>query len=349
MLFRNKCSAWLGLAGACLFVIGCGGGDVPDPGSDAKAADGNTPGGGGARPQAAAPAQAVAAADQPKADEAAPAQGQGGDASKDQSKGQGGNSTTSEMLALSGGPSSPPAGGGSETPPPAAPGAPAPGGPPAPGGGGGPGPGPNGPGAGGGGSPGGMVPGSGGRPNMGPNANADPSQMMAQQMQMQQRQMQARGGNAGGGAPGGAAGAQNKVAEGPADVSTPVGAVRTFLNALKARDADRLAEATARRAAVESATKNQDTFTKILEISLSDSALDELAKKLEGYEVAYENPAKSTGKVDVVIQKSTGNGARSTRKVTVRREKKGWGVLDIGGSTDFSPLGSGARKTSKSR
>ncbi len=40
MLFRNKCSAWLGLAGACLFVIGCGS-DVPDPASDSKAADGS--------------------------------------------------------------------------------------------------------------------------------------------------------------------------------------------------------------------------------------------------------------------------------------------------------------------
>ena len=56
----------LGLARAgraCLFLIGCGS-DVPDPGSDANAADGSAPaGGGGGRQQAAAPAPAAAEAD----------------------------------------------------------------------------------------------------------------------------------------------------------------------------------------------------------------------------------------------------------------------------------------------
>ena len=36
MRLRKTLPAWLGLAGACLFVIGCGGSDIPDPGSDAK-------------------------------------------------------------------------------------------------------------------------------------------------------------------------------------------------------------------------------------------------------------------------------------------------------------------------
>ena len=72
MRLRKHCSAWLGLAGACLFVIGCGS-DVPDPESDSQAAAGqrSSGGAGAAAPApavaaAAAPAPAVAAADAPK-------------------------------------------------------------------------------------------------------------------------------------------------------------------------------------------------------------------------------------------------------------------------------------------
>ena len=124
MRLRKRCAAWLGLAGACVFAIGCGS-DVPDPESDANAAADNAPGGGGSPEPAAAgaAAPAVAANDAPKAEGATPAQGpQGGEAPKDQSKGQGDKSATSEMLALSGGPNAPPAaGGGGGSPPPAAP------------------------------------------------------------------------------------------------------------------------------------------------------------------------------------------------------------------------------------
>ena len=143
------------------------------------------------------------------------------------------------------------------------------------------------------------------------------------------------------------AGAANKADEGPADTSSPLGAVRTFLNALKAKDADRLSEATAQRAARESSGKNQEIFTKILEVSLSDTELDDLAKKLEGYQIAGENPPKSTGRVDVVIQKSGENGSYYRRRVTARREKKGWGVLDISPEQRFPAMG--GRRIGKNR
>ena len=96
----------------------------------------------------------------------------------------------------------------------------------------------------------------------------------------------------------------NAVDDRPADFHSPQGAVKAFLSALKAKDLDRLNEATALRAQREaSSAKNQELFKKIFDLSLSDSELDELAKKLDGYTIAGENPPKSTGRVDVILQK----------------------------------------------
>ena len=157
------------------------------------------------------------------------------------------------------------------------------------------------------------------------------------------------GGPGGGGCAAGAAGDNAKADAGPADFRTPTAAVRTFLNAVKAKDADRLSEATARRAATESTGKNQELFDKILQVTLPDSELDDLAKKLDRYQVTGENPQKSTGKVDVVVQRSNGDGSYSRRRITARREKKGWGVLDIGPEQVFKSLGGAPRRKASSR
>jgi hypothetical protein len=140
---------------------------------------------------------------------------------------------------------------------------------------------------------------------------------------------------------------------GPADFHSPEGAVKAFLSALKAKDLDRLNEATALRAQLESSTKNQETFKKIFDLALSDSELDDIAKKLEGYQIAGENPQVSTGRIDVILRKAGQNGAYFQRKVTVRHEKKGWGVLDISGPSEFRsmrprPLNRGGTGSGKS-
>jgi hypothetical protein len=191
------------------------------------------------------------------------------------------------------------------------------------------------------------------QPPPGAQQQMDPGKQMAgmqQQMQKMRESMASRGGGTGMpgamGAAGGAGGAATKD-EGPADTTSPLGAVRTFLNALKAKDADRLSEATAQRAASEASGKNQETFDKILKVSLSETELDDLAKKLEGYQIAGENPQKSTGRIDVVVQKNGENGSYYRRKITARREKKGWGVLDISGEQRFA--GMGGRRVGKNR
>ena len=290
--------ARLGIAGACLLVTGCGGSDVPDASNEGQAATESAPDAGGAR--AAAPAAApiegekVAQADEaPKAEEAAaepatPAPAPETEPPADSPKppeGKG-SSSTAEMLAMATGPSS----GGADA---------APGGSTPPAGrsrrpgaddagqhgsgwwrraaaarrhdarragahgydarhGSRSGPQP--------GMPGG--PGMPRMPGMGP-AHGRPGGPGG-----------ARGPGMGGpGMPGmGGPGADNK----PPDFHSPEGAVKAFLAALKAKDLDRLNEATALRAQVEAgSSKSQELFKKIFDLSLSDSELDQLAEALD--------------------------------------------------------------------
>jgi hypothetical protein len=151
-----------------------------------------------------------------------------------------------------------------------------------------------------------------------------------------QRGLGQQGPPGGPGGPGGATG-------GPADFKTPQGAVNAFLNALKAKDAEALKEATAQHAATESAPGNQKMFQNILDKSLPDDELSDLAQKLEGYSVSSMNPPKSTGRAEVIIAKTEGR-VRLTRKITVRREKEGWKVEDIAGEREFRSIGIGTKR-----
>ena len=337
-------SAGIGLAAACVMFTGCEGGGVPDPGSDSAAAADSAPDTG--EPPAPAPPAAPAdggkaapsvaqnkAPSAPKEDaddkkDAAQASGENSPAAKSE-----GGSATAEMLAMatggqtgSGG-SQPPAGGGA-----------APGQTPQPGGGAqAPGP------------PGGM----------GGYAEAMRAQVggQANQAGAMGESMRARAGGGGqGGYPGGyapagsaggsaGAGAQGAAGlaqdNGPADTRTPQGAVRAFLNALQAKDRDRLAEATALRAQTEASTdKAKELFGKIVDLSISDAEIDDLAKKLQGFRLAGENAPKSTGRLGIYIDKPTQEGSVLRVTLTVRKEKKGWGVMDMSSNPiEFKPMG----------
>jgi hypothetical protein len=383
--------ARVGVAGAWIMAAGCGGGDVPDPGSDSTAASDAAPEGGSAppAPPVAAPAPAAAAgpmrgrpgmmANQksqvPPADAASEA-GEGDTATQPPAgensppaKTEGG-SATAEMLQLAtsgqGSSSSGASGGGDaaggQTTPPGGPGGPmqgqgrpgGPGGPMAgmPGMMGRPGGGPGQP----GGPPGGQQ--SGGPPQ-GQGQAGPPGASGGGYADQMARMMQGRqggGGTAGGypGAPGGSPMANQGRPGGPggpggpgmqgrmgfggpgqqdngrADTHSPDGAVRAFLNALRDKDRDRLAEATALRSQTEASTeKKKELFGKLVDMSIADAELDDLAKMLDGYQVAGENAAKSTKSLGVIIRKTQENGDFLSRTVTVRKEKKGWGVQDM--------------------
>jgi hypothetical protein len=123
-----------------------------------------------------------------------------------------------------------------------------------------------------------------------------------------------------------------------ADYNTPYTAVQTFLAALKAKDAERLADATALHAATESSAHYRKMFTAILSNDLAPEDLDELAKKFEGFNIMGQNQAKSSGRLGIIVGKAgTGRdtGDQFTRTITVRKEKAGWKVCDISGQREI--------------
>jgi hypothetical protein len=371
-------TTWLArfaIAGGCFLVTGCGGSDVPDASDDGQASTERAPaaGAGGGAPAAPAPVegpkiaqgdQAAGGAETPAEPVAAPAQAPEPEtppaAAASPTEGQG-NSSTSEMLAIATGSSGGANAAGGSAPPgedSAAIAANASGSPGIQGGGamqppGGPGRGMAmgqgmmsggrmGPGmfpGMGQGAPAGMAPGAGANEMLRQQAGAmtPPSGMGANAM----ANNRGPGGPGGQGGPGYFAGAGGPGSnDGPADFRSPQGAVKAFLAALKAKDLERLNESTALRAPVEAGSaKGRELFKKIFDLNLSESELDTLAEALDGYNIAGENPAQSTARVDVILQKPGKNGAYSRRKVTVRHEKKGWGVLDVAGAMEFKSMG----------
>ena len=116
---------------------------------------------------------------------------------------------------------------------------------------------------------------------------------------------------------------------------TPVGAVLAFLNALRVKDPEALKEATALRSPTEAKPRNRDLFSAILEKSLTEEDLNELATKLEGFQIVDMNQAVSTGRRSVMLMKPGKNGSRLIRTITARHEKAGWKVVDISGQGEL--------------
>ncbi len=348
--------SWLGrliMAGSCLAWVGCGGSDVPDPDSDSSAAaekpvkvvdkgaePAAEPAAAPKAPQAPAKPEAEATGPRPPAPaqevaaqpETAPAATPGpapavaeaekpapaasaeapAPAAAEPAATKGDASGTEEMMRIAAAsPASPPA--ATDAPPAAS--TPAPSGPTNP-----PVasavPGP----AGGPANPG-VMPGSNGGGSAAPGGRA-------------------RGGFGGmDGAPGAPGGSGAAEATPAGAFNNPATAVDAFLKALKAKNKDRLAEATARRSATEAVEKHRKIFAEIVEGSISDVELDEMAAAMDGYQVVGELPAKSTGRIGVLIGKQRGRD-QLQRTVIARKERDGWKVMDIEGVYDFKPVGS---------
>jgi hypothetical protein len=311
----------IGIVGACLIFVGCGGSDIPDPGAD------STPTAGTTVPQQPAPPEQVAAAEPKAAEPAAPAaqpavnlaavppkpadsaaQPAGENPGTEpvatpeaQLKSDDG-ATAAEMLALSAG-TSPAAPTAATTTPGAqgAPGGPQFGTPPA-------------------------APafGGGAKPAFGNSFNGAGNN----------RDRNEEFGNFGGGKSryGGAGGAPRDSK--PVNYHDPRASVKAFLEALKDKDVDRLSEATALRSPYESSSKHRELFQRIVDGSISEAQLNDLAENLDEYKISGEAAVTSTGKLGILVSKKTKTG-KMQRKITVRKEKAGWKVLDISSIIEF--------------
>jgi hypothetical protein len=129
-------------------------------------------------------------------------------------------------------------------------------------------------------------------------------------------------------------------ANAPANYTTPMYGAVTFLNAVKSKNKDRIADATALRAQNEAhSVALQKLFTQIVDLSVSDEQIDELAKALNGYVISGVDMATSSGRQKVVLGKSNGANGQFRRTLTMRREAKGWKVGDISGQSEIQGMG----------
>jgi hypothetical protein len=331
----NDLRSWLArltMVGLCMAWIGCGGSDVPDPGADAQAANeapavDSAP----AAPAAKDEGEVVAKNDDPAPApaEAAPAAAAAGEDKSAEEKltaaTKGDSSGTTELFNLA-----------NNAPPPPDVAAPADAAAPTPGGPGGPG-GPRGMGG-----PGMMQPGM--SPGQMAGGPPDPRMMGGGQRGpggMAGMPGMPPGGRGGPGMGMGMSGADNA----PADYTLPIGAVTAFLNAVKAKDKDRIAEATALRSTTEAHSDGmKKLFSRILDQSVSDDDVAEIAKQLEGYTIIGMNDAHSSGRQGIILGKST-RTTQIRRTITVRHEAKGWKVVDISGQSDVMGNGNGRTGT----
>jgi hypothetical protein len=126
----------------------------------------------------------------------------------------------------------------------------------------------------------------------------------------------------GGGSPGG----------GNASKSPTVGAAEKFLDALKDKDLQKLQEAIALRAPLESAARHRTLFANIRDGQIDEATLGELSDAFAEMKVAGMNTAKSTGLRGVIVTKTEKDKNKSiSRTIYVRREVAGWKVLDFSG------------------
>jgi hypothetical protein len=128
------------------------------------------------------------------------------------------------------------------------------------------------------------------------------------------------------GIPGGRGGSSDNAAP---DYTTPQGAAKSFLAAVKARNTTQLAEAIALRAEYEASTDaHKQSFKAMRDENASAEEIDKLAQQFDGMEVTnMPTNARSSHTRNVVVGKEKDNKL-ITCTIYVRKEKDGWKVVD---------------------
>ena len=115
----------------------------------------------------------------------------------------------------------------------------------------------------------------------------------------------------------------------------PVKTALDFLEAVKAKDAEALAEVTALRAPTEAATEgHRKFFETVLKKEASVEDLDALAEQFSNYQFMTVQNGKSIARVDVIVGKATRDD-QYQRTIHVRKEKAGWKIVDYSGAYSY--------------
>jgi hypothetical protein len=128
-----------------------------------------------------------------------------------------------------------------------------------------------------------------------------------------------------------------------------MGAVNAFLAALESKNKEKLTDATAKRSKDEAVEKHRKIFQEILEGTISDDDLEEIAKSFAGFKVMYVLDAKSTKRIGVVVGKPTTGGGHLQRTIMAREEKEGWKVVDVEDLYNFKAMPNYGRNRTRKR
>lgn len=114
----------------------------------------------------------------------------------------------------------------------------------------------------------------------------------------------------------------------------PITGAQAFLDAVKAKDPQKLNDAVALRSRLESSASRRSLFEQILDSSVPSETLQELADAFEGYKIVRLGAVEGTGHQDVILMKAAGKD-NLQRALTLRKEKAGWKVSDFSGVRKF--------------
>ncbi|MEO6807587.1 MAG: hypothetical protein ABI353_00545 [Isosphaeraceae bacterium] len=114
----------------------------------------------------------------------------------------------------------------------------------------------------------------------------------------------------------------------------PITGAQAFIDALKAKDPQKLNDAVALRSRLESSAAHRSVFEQILDSSLPPETIQELADAFEGYKIVRQGAVEGTGHQNVILMKNAGKD-NLQRSLTLRKEKAGWKVSDFSGVRKF--------------
>jgi hypothetical protein len=118
-----------------------------------------------------------------------------------------------------------------------------------------------------------------------------------------------------------------------------------FLEALKAKDLEKLKDVIALRAPLQASPKHRPIFANIRDGQLDEATLAEMSEAFDEMKVTDMNTPKSTGLRGVIVSKTEKESNEMiSRTIYIRREVAGWKVLDFSGPRIQTGYSTGTRK-----